>query len=91
MCSCCAPLVRRGSGAVQLTGRVRFCAGDGCFSGRKIVPERPRSRKTNRSPKARPFVPEKQAEYCLAGGWKVTAGLLRLILKKKYKSFIKKT
>ena len=30
-------LVRRGSGAVQLTDRVRFCAGDGCF-WQEIVP-----------------------------------------------------
>ena len=43
-------LVRRGSGAVQLTDRVRFCAKDGCF-WQEIVPERPRQLEDKRPEK----------------------------------------
>ena len=64
-------LVQRGSGAVQLTGRVRFCAGKGFF-WQEEMPELPQ-RQTALQPESWPFVPEKQAEYGFAGGWKVTA------------------
>lgn len=82
-------LVRRGSGAVQLTDRVRFCAGDGCF-WQEIVPERPRQQEDKR-PESQPFQPEKQAEYCLAGGWKVTAGLFTADFEEKIQVVHKKT
>ena len=81
-------LVRRGSGAVQLTDRVRFCAGDGCF-WQEIVPERPRQQEEKR-PESQPFQPEKQAEYCLAGGWKVTAGLFTADFEEKIQVVHKK-
>ena len=81
-------LVRRGSGAVQLTDRVRFCAGDGCF-WQEIVPERPRQQEDKR-PESQPFQPEKQAEYCLAGGWKVTAGLFTADFEEKIQVVHKK-
>ena len=81
-------LVRRGSGAVQLTDRVRFCAGDGCF-WQEIVPERPRQQEDKRL-ESQPFQPEKQAEYCLAGGWKVTAGLFTADFEEKIQVVHKK-
>ena len=81
-------LVRRGSGAVQLTDRVRFCAKDGCF-WQEIVPERPRQQEDKR-PESQPFQPEKQAEYCLAGGWKVTAGLFTADFEEKIQVVHKK-
>ena len=81
-------LVRRGSGAVQLTDRVRFCAGDGCF-WQEIMPERPRQQEDKR-PESQPFQPEKQAEYCLAGGWKVTAGLFTADFEEKIQVVHKK-
>ena len=83
-----AAIVRQGSGAVQLTDRVRFCAGDGCF-WQEIVPERPRQQEDKR-PESQPFQPEKQAEYCLAGGWKVTAGLFTADFEEKIQVVHKK-
>ena len=74
-------LVRRGSGAVQLTGRVRFCAGKGFF-WQEEVPELPQ-RQTAPQPESWPFVPEKQAEYGFAGGWKVTAELFTAAFEEK--------
>ena len=61
-------LVRRGSGAVQLTERVRFCAGNGLFWRE----EQPRAAAPE-TPEAQPFCPEKQAEYLWPGAGKVTA------------------
>ena len=61
-------LVRRGSGAVQLTERVRFCAGNGLFWRE----EQPRAAAPE-TPEAQPFGPEKQAEYLWPGAGKVTA------------------
>ena len=61
-------LVRRGSGAVQLTERVRFCAGNGLFWRE----EQPRAAALE-TPEAQPFGPEKQAEYLWPGAGKVTA------------------
>ena len=81
MCSCCAALC----GA---TDRVRFCAKDGCF-WQEIVPERPRQQEDKR-PESQPFQPEKQAEYCLAGGWKVTAGLFTADFEEKIQVVHKK-
>ena len=61
-------LVRRGSGAVQLTERVRFCAGNGLFWRE----EQPRAAAPE-TPETQPFGPEKQAEYLWPGAGKVTA------------------
>ena len=81
-------LVRRGSGAVQLTGRVRFCAGKGFF-WQEEVPELPQ-RQTTPQPESWPFVPEKQAEYGFAGGWKVTAELFTADFEEKIQVVHKK-
>ena len=81
-------LVRRGSGAVQLTGRVRFCAGKGFFWQEK-VPEL-LQRQTTPQPESWPFVPEKQAEYGFAGGWKVTAELFTADFEEKIQVVHKK-
>ena len=81
-------LVRRGSGAVQLTGRVRFCAGKGFF-WQEEVPELPQ-RQTAPQPESWPFVPEKQAEYGFAGGWKVTAELFTADFEEKIQVVHKK-
>ncbi len=61
-------LVRCGSGAVQLTERVRFCAGNGLFWRE----EQPRAAAPE-TPETQPFCPEKQAEYLWPGAGKVTA------------------
>ena len=81
-------LVRRGSGAVQLTGRVRFCAGRGFF-WQEEMPELPQ-RQTTPQPESWPFVPEKQAEYGFAGGWKVTAELFTADFEEKIQVVHKK-
>ena len=81
-------LVRRGSGAVQLTGRVRFCAGKGFFWQEEVL-ELPQ-RQTTPQPESWPFVPEKQAEYGFAGGWKVTAELFTADFEEKIQVVHKK-
>ena len=81
-------LVRRGSGAVQLTERVRFCAGNGFF-WQEEMPELPQ-RQTAPQPESWLFVPEKQAEYRFAGGWKVTAGLFAADFEEKIQVVHKK-
>ena len=81
-------LVRRGSGAVQLTGRVRFCAGKGFFWQEEVT-ELPQ-RQTTPQPESWPFVPEKQAEYSFAGGWKVTAELFTADFEEKIQVVHKK-
>ncbi len=81
-------LVRRGSGAVQLTGRVRFCAGNGFF-WQENVPKLPHG-ETAALPQSWPFAPEKQAEYPFAGGWKVTAKLFAADFEEKIQVVHKK-
>ena len=66
-------IVRQGSGAVQLTDRVRFCAGNGFF-WREEQTRKPEMT-TDAPPEKQPFCPEKQAETLLPGGWKVTAAI----------------
>ena len=83
-------LVRRGSGAVQLTDRVRFCAGDGLLLAGRVCRSCPGSRQTTPQPESWPFVPEKQAEYGFAGGWKVTAGLFTADFEEKIQVVHKK-
>ena len=81
-------LVRRGSGAVQLTDTVRFCAGNGFF-WQENTPKPPRGEMAAQ-PQSRPFAPEKQAEYCFAGGWKVTAKLFAADFEEKIQVVHKK-
>ena len=68
-------LVRQGSGAVQLTARVRFCAGNGLFW--KEEQQEPLPQSAELLPEEQLFQPEKQTEYCLPGGWKVTTKVFR--------------
>lgn len=81
-------LVRRGSGAVQLTERVRFCAGNGFF-WQEEAPGTPHGEPAPQ-PQSQPFLPEKQAEYRFAGGWKVTAGLFAADFEEKIQVVHKK-
>ena len=65
-------LVEQGSGAVQLTGTVRFCAGGGVLWKEEKLPEAAPA-----DPAAAvlplPFDPEKPLDAALPGGWKLTA------------------
>ena len=81
-------LVRRGSGAVQLTERVRFCAGNGFF-WQEEAPGSPHGEPAPQ-PQSQPFLPEKQAEYRFAGGWKVKAGLFAADFEEKIQVVHKK-
>ena len=65
-------IVRQGSGAVQLTGRVRLCAGGGCFWREETQDPQPEQT----LPEMLPFQPEKQPEMLLRGGWKVKAEVI---------------
>ena len=65
-------IVRQGSGAVQLTGRVRLCAGGGCFWREEMQDPQPEQT----LPEMLPFQPEKQPEMLLCGGWKVKAEVI---------------
>ena len=60
-------LVERGSGAVQLTDRVRFCAGQGV-----LWREDPAQQAAVGCPEPQRFLPQDGAEYRLSGGWKLT-------------------
>ena len=82
-------VVRQGSGAVQLTGLVRYCAGNGCLRQEMLPDAQPRQLES--APQQVPLLPEKQPEFRLRGGWKGKAELLTADFEKKYKSFIKKT
>ena len=82
-------VVRQGSGAVQLTEQVRFCAGNGCLRQEMLPQALPRQPEC--LPPQVPFLPAKQPEFRLRGGWKGKAELLTADFEKKYKSFIKKT
>ena len=76
-------LVRQGSGAVQLTGQVRFCAGQGMLwqelhtDGLAVF-------------EPMPFRPEKQAVYLLPGGKTVKAGLQKWNFEEKIQVVHKK-
>lgn len=81
-------IVRQGSGAVQLTGQVRFCAGDGCLRQEMLpqtLPCQPES-----LPQQLPFLPEKQPEFRLRGGWKGKAELLTADFEEKIQVVHKK-
>ena len=81
-------VVRQGSGAVQLTGQVRFCAGNGCLRQETLpqaLPEQPEC-----LPQQVPFLPEKQPEFRLRGGWKGKAELLTADFEEKIQVVHKK-
>ena len=81
-------VVRQGSGAVQLTGQVRFCAGNGCLRQETLPDALPRQLES--APQQVPFLPEKQPEFRLRGGWKGTAELLRADFEEKIQVVHKK-
>ena len=81
-------VVRQGSGAVQLTGQVRFCAGNGCLRQETLpqaLPQQPEN-----LPPQLPFLPEKQPEFRLRGGWKGKAELLKADFEEKIQVVHKK-
>ena len=78
-------LVRRGSGAVQLTDRVRLCAGQGVLWQEKAAA--PTSR--DAAPEQH-FVPRDGAEYRLCGGWKLTVRVLPPFFEEKIQVVHKK-
>ncbi len=81
-------VVRQGSGAVQLTGQVRFCAGNGCLRQEMLPDALPRQQES--APQQVPFLPEKQPEFRLRGGWKGKAELLTADFEKKIQVVHKK-
>ena len=81
-------VVRQGSGAVQLTGQVRFCAGNGCLR-QETLPDA-LSRQPESAPQQVPFLPEKQPEFRLHGGWKGKAELLTADFEEKIQVVHKK-
>ena len=81
-------VVRQGSGAVQLTGQVRFCAGNGCLRQETLpdaLPQQPEN-----LPPQLPFLPQKQPEFRLRGGWKGKAELLTADFEEKIQVVHKK-
>ena len=81
-------VVRQGSGAVQLTGQVRFCAGNGCLR-QETLPQALPGQPENLPPQL-PFLPEKQPEFRLRGGWKGKAELLKADFEEKIQVVHKK-
>ena len=81
-------VVRQGSGAVQLTGQVRFCAGNGCLRQETLLQALPRQPEC--LPQQVPFCPEKQPEFRLRGGWKGKAELLKADFEEKIQVVHKK-
>ena len=81
-------VVRQGSGAVQLTGQVRFCAGNGCLRQETLLQALPRQPECQ--PQQVPFLPEKQPEFRLRGGWKGKAELLKADFEEKIQVVHKK-
>ena len=67
-------VVRQGSGAVQLTGQVRFCAGNGCLRQETLpdaLPQQPEN-----LPPQLPFLPKNSRNSGCAGAGKGKAELL---------------
>ena len=81
-------VVRQGSGAVQLTGQVRFCAGNGCLRQETLPQALPRQLES--APQQVPLLPEKQPEFRLRGGWKGKAELLTADFEEKIQVVHKK-
>ncbi len=78
-------VVEQGSGAVQITGKVRFCVSGGClrreeqpesFPGTRMLPT--------------PFQPEIQKEYRLAGGWTLKTRVIPAVFEEKTQDVHKK-
>ena len=81
-------VVRQGSGAVQLTGQVRFCAGNGCLRQEMLPDALPEQLES--APQQVPFLPKEQPEFRLRGGWKGKAELLRADFEEKIQVVHKK-
>ena len=81
-------VVRQGSGAVQLTGQVRFCAGNGCLRQETLPDTLPWQLES--APQQVPLLPEKQPEFRLRGGWKGKAELLTTDFEEKIQVVHKK-
>ena len=81
-------VVRQGSGAVQLTGQVRFCAGNGCLRQEMLPDVLPRQLES--APQQVPLLLEKQPEFRLRGGWKGKAELLKADFEEKIQVVHKK-
>lgn len=79
-------LVENGSGAVQLTDRVRLCAGAGCLWQENSSPAPPEETAFS----AVPFAPETQREYRLAGGRRLECRLSHGIFLQKTQAVHKK-
>ena len=80
-----AQIVRQGSGAVQLTGKVRFGIAGGCLR-REEPPERPPEAQAF----CRPFVPRNGVEYRLPNGWKLIARVFPAAFPEKTQAVHKK-
>ena len=78
-------IVQQGSGAVQLTAQVRFCAGSGRFWQEKQPLQPPEL-----LPEQQPFQPAEQADLRLRGGWKVKAAVLSADFEEKIQVVHKK-
>ena len=83
-----AQLVQQGSGAVQLTGKVRFCAADGVLRQETLPDTLPWQLES--APQQVPLLPEKQPEFRLRGGWKGKAELLTTDFEEKIQVVHKK-
>ncbi len=86
MSACWRALCEQGSGAVQLTDRVRFCAGR-----RDVLAGEPAGSGAAAA-MSRPFaaLPEKRAEFALPGGGTLTAGLFTADFEEKIQGVHKK-
>lgn len=76
-------LVRQGSGAVQLTKNVRFCAGQDVFWQECAQPSGEKLRE-------QPFEPQKQTKYPLPQGEKLTVAWLEAVFPEKIQVVHKK-
>ena len=81
-------IVQQGSGAVQLTAQVRFCAGSGRFWQEKLPPQL--LQPPELLPEQQPFQPAEQADLRLRGGWKVKAAVLSADFEEKIQVVHKK-
>lgn len=80
-----AALVETGSGAVQLTEQVRFCAAGGV-----LWQELPELESLPQLERAQPFLPAQQAEYPLAGGQMLKTRLIPAVFQEKTQGVHKK-
>ena len=78
-------VVKQGSGAVQITGAVRFCAGKGLFRREERTES---SAETNLLQVS--FRPENGAEYRLPNGWKLKTRVIPAVFEEKTQDVHKK-